>query len=362
MSSSAPLSAPAIDLRRATYLAELAQGTERLQASRRESCPWCGGQRLRVRLTAPDVIQRKPGTFTLEECEDCAHVFQNPGLTPEGAAFYHRDRDLYERPPSRRRHRERIRAMLHIPEPESWLDVGTGDADFPATAREFFPYTSFDGTDPTPRVLRARATERVEEAYVGHLITPGLPARLRGRYDVVSVFHQFELSPSPREELRAAIAALRPGGHLVLELTDPRSAFAALLGKWWPGQAQPRQIHLLPLPNVHQALESHNCTILTTDACAPHTPTDLATATTRALSHVIPAPDTPWRTTRPTVLQHTTRAVLTAATAPLRLAATAADHTLAPLIRRSSFSNAYRVIARKNPLRQTGEPGPAAVR
>ncbi|MBX9393125.1 class I SAM-dependent methyltransferase [Streptomyces sp. TRM72054] len=350
MSSSAPLAPPAIDLRRAKYLAELAQGTERFHAPRRDSCPWCGGRRLRTRLTAPDVIQRKPGTFTLDECEDCAHVFQNPGLSLEGTAFYHRDRELYERPPCRRRNRERVRAMLHIPEPESWLDVGTGDGDFPATAQELLPYTSFDGTDPTPRVLRARASERVEEAYVGRLSSPGLLAHLRSRYDVVSVFHHLEQSPSPREDLRAAIAALRPGGHLVLELTNPHSTFAALLGKWWPGHAQPRQVHLIPLPNVHQVLESHNCTILTTDKATPHTPTDLGTAATRALARALPAPDTPWRVTPPTLLQHTTRAALTPATIPVRLMATALDHTLAPLLRRTGFSNAYRVIARKNPV------------
>ncbi|MFB9465108.1 class I SAM-dependent methyltransferase [Streptomyces cinereospinus] len=351
MSSSAPLAPPAIDLRRATYLAELAQGTERFLAPRRATCPWCGGQGLRTRLTAPDVIQHKPGTFTVEECEDCAHVFQNPGLTPEGVAFYQRDQDGCDRPPGRRRDLERVRAVLaYLPEPESWLDVGTGDGDFPAVAREVLPYTSFDGTDPTPRVLRARATERVEEAYEGHLITPGLLARLRARYDVVSVFHQLERSPAPREELRAAVAALRPGGHLVLELADPHSASAALLGTWWPGHAQPRRLHLLPLRNVHAALESQNCTILRTDTSAPHTPTDLATATARAVAHALPSPDTPWRATPPTFLQHVTRVSLTAAALPLRLTAAALDHALAPLVRRTAFANAYRVIARKEPL------------
>ncbi|MGW1543601.1 class I SAM-dependent methyltransferase [Streptomyces sp. NPDC002309] len=351
MSPSAPSVPLAIDLRRTKYLAELAQGTERFHAPRRESCPWCGGQRLRVRLTAPDVIQGKPGTFTVEECEECAHVFQNPGLTPEGMAFYHRDRDGFERPPVCRRDRARVRAVLHLAqaEPESWLDVGTGDGDFPAAARELLPYTSFDGTDPTPRVLRARATERVEEAYAGHLTTPGLLGRLRSRYDVVSVFHQLERAPSPREELKAAIAALRPGGHLVLELANPHSALAALLGKWWPAHAQPHQLHLLPPANVHKALEDGNCTILTTDEAAAHLPGDLATAVTRALARTLPSPDTPWRAAPPTVLQHTARTVLTAATAPVRLTAVALDHALSPLARRGGFSNAYRVIARKNP-------------
>jgi SAM-dependent methyltransferase len=108
------------------------------------------------------------------------------------------------------------------PEPESWLDVGTGDADFPRAARAYFPYTSFDGLDPTPRVLRARVVERVEEAFVGRLTDHHVVVRVRERYDVVSLFQYLERVPDPRAELRAALGALRPGGHLLVDVADPR--------------------------------------------------------------------------------------------------------------------------------------------
>ena len=120
----------------------------------------------------------------------------------------------------RRRHRSTARALLRVdPEPESWLDVGTGHAHFPATAKELFPYTSFDGLDPTARVLAAREAERVEEAYVGDLTDPQLTRALRARYDVVTLLRP----PAPDEELQAALALLRPGGLLVLETPRPRS-------------------------------------------------------------------------------------------------------------------------------------------
>ncbi|MGW3291374.1 methyltransferase domain-containing protein [Streptomyces sp. NPDC001002] len=119
----------------------------------------------------------------------------------------------------RRRHRSTARALLRVdPEPESWLDVGTGHAHFPATAKELFPYTSFDGIDPTARVLAAREAERVEEAYVGDLTDPRLTRALRARYDVVTLLHP----PTPDEELRAALTLLRPGGLLLLEAPRPR--------------------------------------------------------------------------------------------------------------------------------------------
>ncbi|WP_258054719.1 class I SAM-dependent methyltransferase [Streptomyces sp. Ru71] len=140
----------------------------------------------------------------------------------------------------RRRMRALARRMSRLlEEPESWLDAGTGDAAFPDAARAFFPYTSFDGVDPTPRVLWARAAERVEEAHVGHLTDTGLT----DRYDVVTLLHHLEHSPDPRSELTAALRALRPGGHLVLRLHTGNSPFSAA--------------------DVHTELQDRGCTLLT---------------------------------------------------------------------------------------------------
>ncbi len=115
--------------------------------------------------------------------------------------------------------------LRRCPDPESWLDVGTGDADFPLAARAHFPYTSFDGLDPTHRVLRARAGERVEEAFVGRLTDHHIVARLRERYDVVSLFEYLEQVADPRAELRGALRVLRPGGYLLIDVADPRRLF-----------------------------------------------------------------------------------------------------------------------------------------
>ncbi|MGQ4415466.1 class I SAM-dependent methyltransferase [Streptomyces sp. SAS_269] len=305
---------------------------------RREDCPWCGSRRLRTRLRAPDPLRHRPGSHALDECGDCAHVFQNPRLTAEGFAFYHRDcyerelEEFAERLRSartvRRRHRAAAHALSALPDPESWLDVGTGHAHFPEAAKEFFPYTSFDGLDPTARVEQALLDGRVEEAYRGYLSTPGTAARLRARYDVVSMFHHLQQAPEPRAEIRAALAVLRPGGHLVVEVPDPRCAFAALLGRWWWPYGQPRNLHLPPLANLRAELERQGCTILVTDRSAPHAPYDLSAALTLALSHTHP--------------------LLRVAAAPLSDLAWALDHTLAPLTRHTPFSNAYRLVARKN--------------
>ncbi|ANP54597.1 SAM-dependent methyltransferase [Streptomyces griseochromogenes] len=307
------------------------------QEPHREDCPWCGSPRLRTRMRATDPLRHRPGTFAVDECRDCRHAFQNPRLTAEGLAFYHRD--FYERHLEefaarilsagavRRRHRATAHALSALHEPESWLDVGTGHARFPEAAKEFFPYTSFDGLDPTARVEQALLEGRVEEAHRGYLTTPGMAARLRARYDVLSMFHHLEHAPDPRAELRAALTALRPGGHLVVEVPDPRCAFATLLGRWWLPYGQPRHLHLMPLANLRAELEAQGCTVLVTDRRAPHIPYDLSAALSLVLAHFHP--------------------ILRAPAAPALALASAVDHLLAPLSGLTRVSNAYRVVARK---------------
>ncbi|MFR9797170.1 class I SAM-dependent methyltransferase [Streptomyces sp. MS06] len=302
---------------------------------RREDCPWCGSARLRVRLRAGDLRHGGPGNFTVDECRDCAHAFQNPRLTPEGLALYAPPGPVGAPGALRSLHRGAARAVLsRCPEPESWLDVGTGDARFPETAKALFPYTAFDGTDPTPRVVRAREAARVEEAHVGHLASPELAARLRARYDVVSILGHLEHTPDPRAELRAALAALRPGGHLLIELPDPGSAFAALLGKWWHAHGQPHHLQLLPPANLRTELESLGCTVVAADRRAAHLPHDLTAAARLATARRVPRP----------------------LAGPVVATAAAVDRTLSPLLRRTRFANRYRVLARKGGPRQ---PAPA---
>ncbi|MFF4523708.1 class I SAM-dependent methyltransferase [Streptomyces bluensis] len=303
---------------------------------RRDDCPWCGARRLRTRVRTPDPGRRTPGTFAVDECRDCGHTFQNPRLTEEALAA----RDTRGRPaPSvervlgargiRRRHRAAARAMLPYAEPESWLDVGTGHGQFPEIAKEVHAYTSFDGLDATPRVQRARAAGRIEEAHQGLLADPEITGRLRGRYDVVSMVHHLEHSPDPRAELRAALDVLRPGGHLLVEVPDPACAFGTLLGTWWVAYDQPRHLHLMPRRNLVRELQAQGCEVVATDRRAPHIPYDLTGALCLVLARL------------------RARTALTRACAPLLASAAALDIGLAPLLSRTRFSNAYRIIARR---------------
>ncbi|MGW0839223.1 class I SAM-dependent methyltransferase [Streptomyces sp. NPDC002787] len=257
---------------------QLAPGTDPFQEPRRNDCPWCGSRQLRTRVRAPEGRRRTRGVFVVDECRDCRHAFQNPRPTADGLLLRHHQHPVEDHIRShltgRLRHRylrAAARALLPYPEPESWLDVGTGHGHFPEAAREIHPYTAFDGLDPTARVERAWAAGRVEEAYQGLLTDPEITARLRARYDVVSMFHHLEHTADPREELRAARTVLRPGGHLVVEVPEPVRPFGRPPGRGrrpWRRSDRPRPLHLMPLRNLLAELESLGFEILVTRTCA----------------------------------------------------------------------------------------------
>ncbi|MGW6061801.1 class I SAM-dependent methyltransferase [Streptomyces sp. NPDC055189] len=233
-------------------------------------------------------------------------------------------------PHSARRHRARARAMAPFGEPESWLDIDTGHGHFPAVAQEVHPYTAFDGLDPTERVEEGRRAGRVEEAHRGLLAD--LAPKLAGRYDVLSMFHYLERSEDPRIELIAARTVLRPGGHLMIEVPVPESRYARVLGKGWllpgPRHLLPAPHHRIPLDGLRRDLESLGYTVVATDRRTAHIPFDLAAGLALALGRI--------------------RATARVA-APLLAVAALADRILAPLVSRTRFANAYRVIARRGP-------------
>ena len=80
-----------VDAKRPEYEALLAGGLEPFFEPARADCPLCGATDLHELVRVGDLLQGKPGTFRLDECRACRHVFQNPRLSLEGLDFYYRD-------------------------------------------------------------------------------------------------------------------------------------------------------------------------------------------------------------------------------------------------------------------------------
>ncbi|MFI1281243.1 class I SAM-dependent methyltransferase [Streptomyces sp. NPDC020858] len=341
--------------RAAAYREELADGTGHFFEPRRPDCPWCGSARLTVRVRVPDLLQGKPGRFTLEQCGDCGHVFQNPRLTVEGLDFYYRD--FYDGRGGEgagtvfgrlgAAYRGRAEMLLPHAEPLSWLDVGTGHGHFCNAARAVWPRTRFDGLDMGDGVREAERRGWVESGYQGQF--PEFASKLAGQYEVVSMYHYLEHTRDPLAELDAAAAVLAPGGFLTIELPDPESRMARLLGPAWLPWFQPQHQHLVPAANLREALADRGFTVLAEEHGPAHQGNDFFGAVALTATRLAPDPDRPWGPP-PTPRTRALAAAVRVAALPCFAGAAVLDALRTAAAHRTDGGNAYRMLARKDDL------------
>ncbi|MET9470377.1 class I SAM-dependent methyltransferase, partial [Streptomyces sp. NPDC006544] len=339
--------------RAAAYREELAAGTDRFFETRRLDCPWCGSQQLSVRVRVPDLLQAKPGRFTLEHCGDCGHVFQNPRLTPEGLEFYYRD--FYDGRGGEgaatvfgqlgAAYRSRAEMLRPHTRPTSWLDVGTGHGHFCNAARAVWPDTRFDGLDMGGAVREAERRGWVETGHQGQF--PDFAVKLAGQYEVVSMYHYLEHTRDPFTELDTAAAVLAPGGYLAIELPDPQSRMARLLGPAWLPWFQPQHQHLIPAANLREALADRGFTVLAEEHGPAHQGNDFFGAVALTATRLAPDPDRPWAAPATPARRALGHAVRVAAL-PCFAAAAVLDALRTVAARRTDGGNAYRMLARKD--------------
>ena len=362
-----------VELRRPAYQRLLADGTDRFWEPRRERCPICDGADLVVHLRVRDLLQHKPGRFTLERCRGCGHVFQNPRLSLAGLDFYYKDfydglgeaglefifgasADQYhararmvrdavgaaqERGPDGHLYGGSGSAVAGSP--ARWLDVGAGHGHFCCAARDELPATRFDGLDLSESIDEAHRRGWIDGAYRG--LFPDVAPRVAGAYDVVSMSHYLEHTLDPAIELAAARTALAPEGLLLIELPDPEFPLGKVLGRWWLPWFQPQHLHLLSTRNLERLLRAHGFEPLTWHRGTAHQRVDFTFAMMLALGRLAPPPHLPWRDA--SAAARARRVVVWTLGAPLLVAGWLADRVAAPMIRRGRISNTYRVLARR---------------
>jgi SAM-dependent methyltransferase len=338
--------------RRAEYDQMLAGGLDAFFEPRCDDCPLCGSTALELLLRTPDMNQAKPGEFCLDRCRACGHVFQNPCLTPAGLDFYYRDfydglgEDHAELVfgagvPSYRGRAELVEGVAA--EPRRWLDVGAGHGHFCLLARSIWPKTTFDGLEMAASIDEAARRGWVDTGWRGAF--PALAPELAGAYDVVSMHHYLEHTRAPLAELDAARTVLEPGGLLLIEMPDASSWLGRRLGRFWAPWLQPQHLHFLTVERLTALLEERGFTTLAVQRREPHQPAELLLAAYLALNQLAPPVDVPWRPPS-TRAERWRRGAVLGLAAPLFVAALAADVLMAPVLRRTGASNAYRVLAR----------------
>jgi methyltransferase family protein len=335
------------------YQEEISRGTERFFEPHRETCPACGATSLELCVNSTDLVQRKPGEFTLERCVPCGHVFQNPRLAPAGLDFYYRD--FYDGHGASAAeavfsgkadpYYDRARMVQPFTTPQRWLDVGSGHAHFCRGAKEILPDTTFDGLDQGAAIEDAVTLGWIQQAYRGSF--KDFAGELQGRYDVVSMHHYLEHTRDPWDELDIAAGILPDGGYLLIELPDPEWRLGRLFGKYWMPWFQPQHQHMMPIENLKHALADRGLTPIAEERGKAHLCNDFVLSSYLFLATVAPRSPSPWRPAKPKLKGLRSTAVWTIGI-PWLIVAGLLDKTVNQSIaRRKDRGNAYRVLARK---------------
>ncbi|MDF1563288.1 MAG: class I SAM-dependent methyltransferase [Deltaproteobacteria bacterium] len=337
---------------RSAYAGLLEGGTASFFEPRRTACPHCGGETLYEHLTTGDLYQQKPGTFTLERCGDCSLIFQNPRLSLEGLSFYYRD--FYDGlgeagmetifGASLPAYHARAQALEGLSDPKRWLDVGGGHGHFCVIAREHFPGCRFEILDLADSVEAAKRRGWVDEGHRG--LFPESAEGL-GRYDVVSMSHYLEHVRDQEAEIEAAARVLPVGGHLMIEIPDPESKLPKLLGRHWIPFFQPQHQHFLAPRHVDELLQRHGFTPVRWARGSAHIPVDFFMASWILVTRLAGSPGRPWLPA-PTMADWVRHDLVWALGFWLLPAGWIVDRVAERALRKGGWSNAFRVVARKD--------------
>lgn len=337
---------------RVWYRAEIDRGIDRFIGPRAEECPWCGGRALSRHVVARDILQGKPGRFTLDRCDGCGHVFQNPRLTPEGLAFYYKDvydglgDVLAERilASNTSWYLARTAMVARATVPATWLDIGTGKGHFCRAARTMLPHTRFDGLDIGAAVEEGAQRGWIDRAYRGEFTA--LAADLAGRYDVISMHHYLEHTADPLTELDTVVKVLPSGGHLLIELPDPESWFGRVLRGFWVPWLAPQHLNMIPIGNLRAALAQRGLEIIAEERREADQGPDFVASAAAVVNRLGLDVDRPWWPRPPGRREYAGALATIVLAGPLMGTAVLLDLLTVPIARRSG--NAYRVLARKN--------------
>jgi SAM-dependent methyltransferase len=243
-------------------------------------------------------------------------------------------------------YRRRVEMVAAHTEPRRWLDVGGGHGHFCLSARATWPKATFDAIDLASSIGDAERRGWIDTGMRGFF--PDLARGLAESYDVVSMHHYLEHTRDPGAELDAARTVLEPGGLLLVEMPDPDSVLARVLGQWWGAYLQPQHLHMPPLPLLERMLTGRGFTVIERHRAEAHQRGDLTGATYLAVNRLAPPVDVPWRAPS-TPAQRVRRTAALTAAVPVLAAAAATDQLLGALLaERVTLSNAYRVLARRD--------------
>jgi SAM-dependent methyltransferase len=216
------------------------------------NCLVCGANQAQPFLKLPDALLGLPGIFSLQRCQQCGLVYQNPRpAEAEIGRYYPPEYDPYVIPPWQepnpltrtiRLHGLRKRWGLI----ESWappqpggrtiLDVGCATGVFLAAGA---PTWEKVGVELSPTAAQAARDEFGLTVHTGMLEEAPLADQ---SFDVITMWDVLEHLHDPRRTLAHVHRLLRPNGYFIFRVPNLDAWDARLAGRYWAGLDQPRHL------------------------------------------------------------------------------------------------------------------------
>lgn len=229
------------------------------------SCPVCGSTDLHPKLQVQDKSVSQE-TFTIQQCTGCGFQFTNP--RPDAAhigKYYESDAYVSHNSAAQGlvnrvykvaryftvRRKVTLITKLNGGRPGRLLDYGCGTGHFLAGAKK--AGWQVTGLEPNARA-RHEATARVGQPMLEATALAGLPA---GSFDVVTLWHVLEHVHALHETLNQLIAALKPGGQLLIAVPNAESLDAQHYRQDWASYDVPRHLYHFVPATMRRLLATH---------------------------------------------------------------------------------------------------------
>ncbi|MCA9543866.1 MAG: class I SAM-dependent methyltransferase [Myxococcales bacterium] len=221
-------------------------------------CPVCAGARYRPTLTrVRDLVWRKPGEFTLAQCDGCGLVATRPRPTPDALGFYYEDAYSGEAEQGMRHFQTEsglgkliaryrlgvLQKVRPLSAQDRLLDVGCSYGGFLRVAREATGCRT-TGLDADEGSIAQAVDQDACDYRVGHLVDQPDGA---GSFECITFFESLEHHPEPVAALRKAYALLAPGGACVVEVPNFGGFWRKVFGRYWLPLLTPQHLfHFTP--------------------------------------------------------------------------------------------------------------------
>ena len=208
------------------------------------SCNLCGCEDAAVIFPATDKLNSTLDTFActspghgehyrIVRCSQCGLRYSSPRPNTEflHAEYQQVEDPIYERELGGRLttfHRN-LKLVETFCKAGTILDIGTGMGTFLFLAK-------LNGWDVNGIEPSRWSAQKAEELY-GLKINIGgygLAPKIHAQLDVVTMWDVIEHISDPLDALQVCNKVLKPGGALILSTVDVGSAYARIMGKYWP--------------------------------------------------------------------------------------------------------------------------------